>query len=447
MAALEADIEKTQAGDFIHATFFEENTDTMMLPNASNISASKRSSVRNVLARALKRGAHVRILVNTNIVLVFQAIPFCLELNLLCGHFCCGPDTRHNNVIMGHLHTKMWVVKHGDSTVVYHGGIDVTEGRWDTPLHDDSPERRMNGLLHGMTAYHDQMVRIVGPAVIDFERHFYLSWNDLYPPLFPLVWLTPYEWVPPPTSRSQGPGLSVQLLRTIGCKGAEQGYNLNSAPRGEYTAQDAYYKVVRKARSFLYLVDQFFTYDVAMKAVQEALPHLQAVIILTNDQTQPNLFGAERTYFQHEALKQLLKDPAQRHKVHIFSLVRTDQPDMAIYVHTKMYLADDEYVIVGSYGIERAAFTNDQEMGMGICDPGFRYVAELRRKEWAEHLQLKPDDPILDDPLTALAEWNRQADLKTRRVQHYFPKDVGKTWISDIFDAVYEADGRCDNQH
>eukprot|EP01022_Parablepharisma_sp_SALTPOND_P000030 TRINITY_DN1000_c0_g1_i2.p1 TRINITY_DN1000_c0_g1~~TRINITY_DN1000_c0_g1_i2.p1 ORF type:complete len:524 (-),score=37.32 TRINITY_DN1000_c0_g1_i2:44-1615(-) len=442
MAALYEDIEKAKVGDFIHATFFEEDGRVMFRPNSSDIEESKKSTVYNTVSRAVKRGAKVRLLVNHNALQFFNAVPFCLELNLMCGYVCCAVDGRHHNWIGGNLHTKMWIVKHGDETVVYNGGIDVAGGRWDTQKHDNSPEKRMNYKFFTHTAVHDSVLRITGPAVVDYERHFHQSWNDPYPAIFPMFWLPKYDWVEPPFLKHEK-GLQVQLLRTVGCKGSSQGYYQNFAPKGEVSGLLALYKMISKAKNFLYMEDQFFNFDEPMRAVKEALPRLKAVIIVTNNQNAPNLMAAERYYFQHKALSQLLEDPVQAAKVHVFSLVRDTDPTQYIYLHSKIFIADDEYMIGGSFGIERSGLTNDMEVGMGLFDPAGNFIKNARKRIWAEHLMLPENDSRLDDVVEGVKEWNRQADSESGRVRHYFPKNPKRTLLTDLFYQVYEVDGRC----
>jgi len=139
-----------------------------------------------------------------------------------------------------------------------------------------------------------------------------------------------------------------------------------------------------------------------------------------------------------------MEDPILSNKVHIFNLLRDTNPKLHIYVHSKLFIADDEYMITGSFGIERSGLTNDLEMGLGIYDPNGNFVKESRKKIWAEHLILNENDPILNDPIMAIAEWDKQGKEGNKRVRHYFPPNMSKTLLSDMFYQVYEVDGRCE---
>jgi hypothetical protein len=103
-------------------------------------------------------------------------------------------------------------------------------------------------------------------------------------------------------------------------------------------------------------------------------------------------------------------------------------------------------MLVGSHGLERTGFTNDIELSVGVTDGSAgpdSYVGRLRRQLWAEFLQLSPDDPLLIDPIGAVAEFDRQAALGDRRVRRYWPHEVPDTWAMDQVYAIYEPEGRC----
>jgi len=283
------DLEKTTKGDFIYATFFEEDVRVMFMPDPNNIQNSRNTTIYNMVSRAIKRGVTVRFLVNNNLLQFYNAVPFCVQLNLLCGYVCCGVDARHHNWIGGNLHTKMWLVKTGSDTIVYNGGMDVAGGRWDTQKHDNSKERQMDYDFLGHTAVHDSVMRLRGPAIVDYVRHFHQSWNDPYPAVFPMFSLPKYEYQEPPFINFPQNGLQIQILRTVGCKGAKQGFYQNFAPLGETSGMAAIIKMIRNTKEFLYMEDQFFNFNEILKEVKEILPKIKAVVILTNNQNAPNL--------------------------------------------------------------------------------------------------------------------------------------------------------------
>lgn len=443
ISRLYEDMLRTRKGDFIHGMLFEESANFLFRPNSSDVPGSEKTSFRNMVNDAVERGVTIRLLVNCNLVEALWAFPFCVEMNLICGHTCCGLDSRHHNWVMGTLHTKMWVIKMGSETVVYNGGMDVAPGRWDTQRHDNSKERQMNGNYLGNTAIHDSGLRMSGPVVVDYERHFHQSWNDPYPAFFPFHFLPAYHWIQPPYVSHKESGLQVQLLRNLGCRGAQKGYYQNFAPAGETSSFHGLRKLIEEAKEFLYLEDQFFNYPEVLAVVKKRLPSLKFVIIVTNDQATPALFSNERYYMQYEALKLLTEDPQQAKKVFIYSLVRDTDLTQFIYLHSKIFIADDEYLIAGSFGVERSCLTNDQDVGMGIYDRKGKFVKEVRKRIWAEHLMLSENSPILENASRGLEEWTRQAEEGKGRARKYFPKKVEWSILCEVVKAVYETDGTC----
>eukprot|EP00826_Nyctotherus_ovalis_P058160 TRINITY_DN7977_c0_g2_i1.p1 TRINITY_DN7977_c0_g2~~TRINITY_DN7977_c0_g2_i1.p1 ORF type:complete len:208 (+),score=26.31 TRINITY_DN7977_c0_g2_i1:78-701(+) len=192
-----------------------------------------------------------------------------------------------------------------------------------------------------------------------------------------------------------------------------------------------------------YMEDQFFNHAELMAAIKQRLPVLKFVILLTNDQATPALFSDARYYLQHQALKLLMEDSELSKKVFIYRLVRDTDMSEPLYVHTKLFMADDEYVITGSFGAERSALTNDREAGMGIYDKEGKYIKEMRKRLWSEHLMLPLNHPILEDPVRGSQEWERQAKDAKGRVRSYFPKNASRNIITDLFEIIYEIDGRC----
>jgi phosphatidylserine/phosphatidylglycerophosphate/cardiolipin synthase-like enzyme len=361
----------------------------------------------------------------------------------------------------GSLHAKYWVIQRTDESsseaMAFVGGMDTTGGRYDTRMHNDDPERQMTtSWVSPFWGWHDNMFQIRGPAVVDVAHHFWALWTD--PVRSMLLYPTDkFPWVPPPTATGLG-SAQVQTLVTASCKAAvDTGVYSLFAERGETSVASAFYKLVANAKSYLYLEDQFMFFPEALAAVAAALPRLKAVVILTDP---ANVFAAKfmgmdfslgydmRRHLQYESLKLLMEDQAQAHKVHIFTLRRpgADAYHMTkkdiIYVHSKNYIADDDYAIVGSAGIERTGFTNDLDFAIGVQGDGF--ASSLRRMAWAEHLQVKPTDARLSDPIAAISLWEEQASNAGSRVMRYFPDGpVTPYKMLSFAEGIYEPDGRC----
>jgi len=332
------------------------------------------------------------------------------------------------------------------------------------------------------------MYEIQGGAAEDILTTFVARWNDPVKPqghknlpILPSVqemlsgWETDLPEVLLPKDPEQ---VSVQVVRTVSCSGTTEKWlspisNLfqNFAPSGEYTVAASWYKSLSKAKKYIFVADQFMHFDEALAAVIEAAAHVDFVIILT-DKAQQYLYfdlpllGKQQIdtkvwetaiqYHQWQAIVEAAakKDPTGElgKKLHMFSLMREDKDgsnaEDQIYDHEKTLLIDDEFALVGSAGVERASFTNDNEVSIAVESK--TWVQKLRKKIFAEFLLLDPSDPVLESPDSAFGEWMRQADLGTERVRHYNPNgDVGlvNKWLSDGIYNFVEPDGRCGKDH
>jgi len=464
MAALLVDLTATKAGDSVHSTMFEVNGAVMLDPLAPDPTATM---LTKVLVAAIRRNVTVRIIVNQNIY-IQTGLAFCQPINAVCsGKTCCVADARQSRIPAapgGSVHAKTWSFIFPTEVVSYVGSMDITGDRWDTARHDDEParEREPDDINH-FHGWFGNMFRLRGGAAVDVARHFWQEWNDPAPLPFPsreFYHLDKYPWAVPSPGK---PGnLTVQTVRTIGCQAATaDDLYQNFAPQGEYSFLSAFTKMAQNAKKYIYLEDQFAFYDEAMAIIAAALPHVEAVVIVTDNATafSISVLGVDvtvasdmRYYRQDVALAPLMQNETLRHKVHIYELAREGYPvtgnlsETWLYTHAKNYIADDQFMLIGSHGLEKTGFTNDIEVSVGVSDltsGPHSAVGQFRRRIFAEHLRLAPDDPVLGDPMAAIAEFDRQADTGTARVRHYYPEKRGDNWAEDRVYNLYEPDGRC----
>merc|ERR1711957_215021 len=107
-----------------------------------------------------------------------------------------------------------------------------------------------------------------------------------------------------------------------------------------------------------YLTDQFMFYDEAVKIVVDNLHHIQKVILMTNNAIAFEISVAGfnlttgvnmRSYYQYKALSPLLADKTQANKIHLYQLLKPNSNlsiGNMIYTHAKLYMADDQHVLV-----------------------------------------------------------------------------------------------------
>jgi phosphatidylserine/phosphatidylglycerophosphate/cardiolipin synthase-like enzyme len=333
------------------------------------------------------------------------------------------------------------------------------------------------------------MYELQGSAAEDVLKTFVSRWNDPVPPtasdtLIPAAESLPL-WLPSEQKgfhgyHGHGIGhVAMQVVRTFSCDatlkkgplsnllpGALPPLFQNFAPHGEYSYAAAFFKALRQATDYIFLADQFMWFDEAMAAVVEAAArdtvkyvfiltnpglHMQLPMKLLGHEVEIDTYQAILQHYQYNALFGALakKDPSGmlRQKVRMFSLEGSHNDSLGnslIYDHEKTLLIDDEYALVGSTGVERTAFTNDADLSVAMHSKDL--VAGLRRKMFSEWLGFPSHHKVLSTVESSFSEWLRQADMGTKRVRHYMPKEELSFQAQSVAPVLYrflEADGRC----
>jgi phosphatidylserine/phosphatidylglycerophosphate/cardiolipin synthase-like enzyme len=358
-------------------------------------------------------------------------------------------------------HQKLFVIRHRDhpeADVAFVGGIDLCHGRRDDAQHLGDPQPAPMDPRYGSRApWHDVMLEVRGPAVGDLLRCFVERWDDPHP----LDRRTPYRMViqrlarmprhpsdlpesfpDPPVA---GPH-TVQVLRTYAHK--HPGFPF--APRGEYSVARGYLKAFARARSLIYVEDQYLWSSAVTRSIREALersPELRMIAVVPRYPDQDGrMSGPPARYAQLEALRLLDSD-----RVAVYNL--ENEAGVPIYVHAKVCIVDDEWLTCGSDNFNRRSWTNDSELTCAIDSP--ELARSLRSELWSEHLGT--DHPDLD-PVTGFKQWQQTAAALDAwhangcpeprpqgRIRPHHPEPLTRfesRWAGWLARHLYDPDGR-----
>jgi phosphatidylserine/phosphatidylglycerophosphate/cardiolipin synthase-like enzyme len=267
-------------------------------------------------------------------------------------------------------------------------------------------------------------IAVRGPAVGDVEATFRERWQDPSPLSRSLpgrlrqaarrqdTVADPLpEQLPDPDPRGRS---AVQVLRTY--PRLRHGYPF--APQGERSIARAYGKALARARSLIYLEDQYLWNEEVCAGFAQALaarPDLRMIAVVppVPDQdgrlSQPlNEIGRIR------AVELLARAGGAR-----FALYSVENPaGTPVYVHAKVCVVDDVWAAVGSDNINLRSWTHDSELACAVIDdrsdpreprdPGGMgdgarvYARDLRLRLAREHLD-RPDEDADDDLLPSRA--------------------------------------------
>ena len=331
--------------------------------------------------------------------------------------------------LLGSHHQKFFVIRHRDDPskdVGFVGGIDLCHSRRDDAHHAGDPQALdMDSRYGERPPWHDAALELRGPVVADLLAVFAERWDDPAP----LDHRTPYRMLlqrladmprhprPLPEAASPPPPAgphAVQLLRTYGPKRPPYPF----APQGERSVARAYVKALQRARSFIYIEDQYFWSREVAADIAKALTRnrdLRVIVVLPRyPDSDGRLSGPASRLGQLRAMSMLRRAAPDR--VGIFDLENSD--GTPIYVHAKVCIVDDVWMTCGSDNFNRRSWTMDSELTCAVVDqsdePGHPIAHDLRLELWAEHLGADRDDPRLADGADGLALWKSTADALDR---------------------------------
>jgi phosphatidylserine/phosphatidylglycerophosphate/cardiolipin synthase-like enzyme len=374
----------------------------------------------------------------------------------------------------GSHHMKLVVLRHaarpGDD-VAFVGGIDLCHSRRDDAAHRGDPQRQPMAAVYGeRPPWHDVQMMIKGPAVGDAETVFRERWDDPAP-----VTRNPVARLrdrrsriddgarPLPAQRPDPPpcgGRAVQLLRTYPWRRPGYGF----APGGERSIARGYLKVLPRARSLIYLEDQYLWSTTVVAALARALrqnPALRLIAVIPGYPDQDGRFSLAPNLVGRVAALRLLRR-AGGDRVAVYWL--ENQAGTPIYVHAKVCIVDDTWLMVGSDNFNRRSWTHDSELSCAVLDdppaegPGTGTVARALRLALArEHLGTVPDGS--EDSLTRtfdqfrlaaarLDAWHRGGGRGARpagQLRRYFMPRLPawtRAWAWLPYRFIYDPDGR-----
>lgn len=327
---------------------------------------------------------------------------------------------------LGTHHRKFIVARTAKGTVAYCGGLDISRARappgWSTQW-----------------VWHDVCAKLEGLIAHDLEREFIEEWNggrnsSVTKPLkgweaFEVLTLST------PSATDRLPAVSkhaLQMLRTVSVGPDPPNIRRDDIWR-------VYFRLIARARRFIYLEDQYFNEPKLADAVvrqAEAQPDLIVIVMVGTgtddvqtvdpkaglvdkaiqtaqvDITQ-NAFALRLRFF-----KQLLVAPLSPDRIRVYTL---NYPNGIL--HSKFILVDDEALSVGSANANPRGFFFDTELNVVLDDRAA--TTEFRQRLWSHNLGV-PQGTVAKWKMSEFfAKWTAVANANLR-VQATPEKMIGE---------------------
>jgi phosphatidylserine/phosphatidylglycerophosphate/cardiolipin synthase-like enzyme len=335
--------------------------------------------------------------------------------NLAAGGLCCGSN-----------HQKFACIRNPLNRHALLGSADIHSGRWDTRAHN-SPNQDRYG-----KPTHEVGVMIQGPAVVDVEVTFLERWNDAS-----RMRMLPKDPFPPVISSwsnfgsaARGPH-SVQVLHTYGR--TSRGYSWSG--NGEFTVWASYLNALRQATSYIYIEDQYFMpfafppmfqsppgpareSDLVFQMGEAIRRGVKLLVVVPSSTEESGPLPRFQKHQRDIGVDYLKKVAASVGRQDDFTIAALSNGTEDIYVHAKLLIVDDEFVLIGSANVNQKSMTHDSELDVGIVDAEGVFSKELRKTLWAEHLATTL--PAVDDPMVGYNLMNA-AVKRGGRTGHIIP--------------------------
>jgi phospholipase D1/2 len=304
-----------------------------------------------------------------------------------------GPSWRRHPRVHFHMdgdhpvgashHPKIVVV---DDAIAFVGGLDLARGRWDTPEHRPDDNRRLDVNDTIPSPHHDLQIGVAGEVaarLADLIRQRWLA-------------VTGQRLRVPTEQRDLWPAsLSADLTDVkVAIARTEPQYPGN---KGTREIENLFLDSIGAAQRFIYIENQYLSSAVIGDALVKRLrePNGPEVVAVISKASAGWLEGATMDVLRARLVKRL-READKHRRLRIFCPVLDEQKSCCMSVHSKLLIADNEIVRIGSANLSNRSLGFDTECDLALEAEGNRTIEQaierLRNSLLAEHLGASAED-------------------------------------------------------
>lgn len=314
-----------------------------------------------------------------------------------------------------------------ENCLAFTGGFDIARGRYDQPSHqvplpgskkqrdalykremEEGKEERLTGRSIQPVwrsirfLWHDLQLMIKGPATRSLLLHFVQRWTHAFDPN-PLrtrsITLLPHRSRP---CKHTHPSLGLLSNHSSCVLRLERTWK--SVFDVHYLFED-YCKMIKSAERFLYVEHQYPFQNFALTQLMcdqlKQKPNLHLIVVTPIKTDLPTgLVGELFDWSQDHIIQHLtmIQNTAPE-RVGVYGLINQDGrfPERigGIYVHSKVTLIDDMWMVTGSTNMDNVSFFHSSELSIELYSPAI--AREVRLRLFKEHLGSFYDSSLDDD--------------------------------------------------
>jgi phospholipase D1/2 len=264
-----------------------------------------------------------------------------------------------------------------DDSLAFCGGMDLAGGRWDTPEHLAHDQRR--GGEEGYPPTHDAMAMVDGEAAQALAEVVRDRWQAATgKPMLP--------------ARIRADAWPADVAPDL--KNVSVGLTPTNFSRGRAIEQ-LHLDLIASARDFLYIENQYFTSDVIADALIARLrePEGPSIVIVLPLRNSGWLEEHTIEVLRFRLIRRL-RENDEFHRLRICYPKVPNLREEAVIVHSKVLIADDRILRVGSSNLTNRSMRLDTECDLTIEAANAverRAIGQCRNRLFGEHLGLSPE--------------------------------------------------------
>ena len=359
---------------------------------------------------ARKRGLRIRIL-NWDYPIVFgtdREIPPTLGISWK-PHRRIDFRFDDTHPVGGSHHQKIVVI---DDAIAFSGGLDLTNKRWDTRSHAATDPRRIfDGKPY--PPFHDAMMAVDGEAACALARIAYGRWRDATGEV-----ITPKAH----RARDRWPEHLEPDVRD-----ACVAVSCTAPPFEDFDGlrqvEALYLDMIRRAKRYIYIENQYFTSEVIGEALKASLaaPDGPEILVVTRLLSHGWLEELTMTNLRTKLVRELRAADAHGRLRVVYPEVHGLAHGTCLDVHSKVCVVDDEWLRIGSANLSNRSMGMDTECDVTLEARGDAVVQAAVRR-FRDGLVAEHSDCRIEDVERAMREqgsMNRAVDAlgdDTRRL-------------------------------
>ncbi len=277
-------------------------------------------------------------------------------------------------------HQKIVVI---DDALAFCGGMDLSISRWDTPEHLADDPRRIDPDGTRYAPMHDLQMMVDGQSAGALAELARARWRRA----------THRAMRPPrPAGQDLWPAQVAPQLREVPIAVARTVPAYDGQP-GTYEVRQLHLDAIAAAQRWIYIENQYFTSNAVSEALAARLAEPDGPeVVLVLPQQCPGWLEQNTMGVLRARLLRRLRAADRGARLRVYSPCVPDLQERCLTVHSKLLIADDRLLRIGSANASNRSMGFDSECDLALEADEARpelaaYIGGVRNRLLAEHLE------------------------------------------------------------